>query len=109
VADAQTDSTTLVVHSAQVGLNRIYKESHQSVDLVSMFRPVTKWARRSRPAEELAYRLGDDRHAWVQVIRGAMVLNGASLTAGDGVVISKNTVLQIRTTDAAGLLLFNLA
>ena len=30
--------------SAQVGLNRIYKESHQSVDLVSMFSPVTKWA-----------------------------------------------------------------
>ena len=59
--------------------------------------------------EELAYRLGDDRHAWVQVIRGAMVLNGTSLTAGDGVAISKDTVLQIRTTDAAGLLLFNLA
>ena len=30
--------------SAQVGLNRIYKESHQSVDLVSMFSPVTKWS-----------------------------------------------------------------
>jgi acetolactate synthase-1/2/3 large subunit len=27
-----------------VGLDRIYKESHQSVDLVSMFKPVTKWA-----------------------------------------------------------------
>jgi acetolactate synthase-1/2/3 large subunit len=33
-----------VAISAQVGLNRIYKESHQSVDLVSMFTPVTKWA-----------------------------------------------------------------
>lgn len=44
VADAQTDSTPLVAISAQVGLNRIYKESHQIVDLVSMFRPVTKWA-----------------------------------------------------------------
>ena len=44
VADAQTDSTPLVAISAQVGLNRIYKESHRIVDLVSMFRPVTKWA-----------------------------------------------------------------
>ncbi len=34
----------MVAFSAQVGLNRIYKESHQSVDLVSMFSPVTKWA-----------------------------------------------------------------
>ena len=43
-ADATTNSTPLVAFSAQVGLNRIYKESHQSVDLVSMFAPVTKWA-----------------------------------------------------------------
>lgn len=44
VADANTDSTPLVAISAQVGLNRIYKETHQYVDLESMFRPVTKWA-----------------------------------------------------------------
>jgi acetolactate synthase-1/2/3 large subunit len=44
VADANTNSTPLIALSAQVGLNRIYKESHQSVDLVSMFAPVTKWA-----------------------------------------------------------------
>jgi len=44
VADATTNSTPVVALSAQVGLNRIYKESHQSVDLVSMFDPVTKWA-----------------------------------------------------------------
>lgn len=43
-ADAQTDSTPLVAISAQVGLERIYKESHQIVDLTAMFRPVTKWA-----------------------------------------------------------------
>ncbi|PWK39407.1 acetolactate synthase large subunit [Pseudomonas sp. OV226] len=44
VADAQTDSSPLVALSAQVGLDRIYKESHQIVDLVSMFKPVTKWS-----------------------------------------------------------------
>jgi acetolactate synthase I/II/III large subunit len=44
VVDAQADSSPLVAISAQVGLNRIYKESHQIVDLVSMYRPVTKWA-----------------------------------------------------------------
>ena len=43
-ADATTNSTPMLAISAQVGLNRIYKESHQSVDLVSMFDPVTKWA-----------------------------------------------------------------
>src|SRR6266581_8127926 len=43
-ADATTNSAPLVALSAQVGLDRIYKESHQIVDLVTMFRPVTKWA-----------------------------------------------------------------
>lgn len=43
-ADAYTDSVPLVAISAQVGLNRQYKETHQFVDLVSMFKPITKWA-----------------------------------------------------------------
>ncbi len=43
-ADANTDSVPLVAITAQGGLNRIYKESHQIIDLVGMFKPVTKWA-----------------------------------------------------------------
>jgi acetolactate synthase I/II/III large subunit len=43
-ADALTNSTPLVAISAQVRLNRIHKETHQSIDLLSMFMPVTKWA-----------------------------------------------------------------
>ena len=52
-ADANTDSVPLVAVSAQVGLNRIYKESHQSVDLVSMFKPITKWADLIQSAEAI--------------------------------------------------------
>ncbi|MDP9094751.1 MAG: acetolactate synthase large subunit [Actinomycetota bacterium] len=44
VADAQTNSTPLVAISAQVGHHRNYKESHQFVDLVSMFAPITQWS-----------------------------------------------------------------
>ena len=44
VADATTNSTPVLALSAQVGMKRSYKESHQSVDLVSMFAPVTKWS-----------------------------------------------------------------
>ena len=44
VADATTNSTPLLAISAQVGMHRSYKESHQGVDLVSMFAPVTKWS-----------------------------------------------------------------
>jgi acetolactate synthase I/II/III large subunit len=44
VADATTNSTPVVALSAQVGMDRKFKESHQGVDLVSMFKPVTKWS-----------------------------------------------------------------
>jgi acetolactate synthase-1/2/3 large subunit len=43
IADAQLDSHPLVAIMAQAGLDRIHKESHQVVDLVSLYRPVTKW------------------------------------------------------------------
>jgi acetolactate synthase I/II/III large subunit len=43
IANAQLDSHPLLAITAQAGLYRIYKESHQFVDLVSLFRPITKW------------------------------------------------------------------
>src|SRR2546421_1961619 len=44
VADATTNSTPVVALSAQVGMDRRFKESHQGIDLVSMFEPATKWS-----------------------------------------------------------------
>ncbi len=43
IANAHLDSHPLLAIAAQAGLNRIYKESHQFVDLVSLYRPITKW------------------------------------------------------------------
>src|SRR4029078_1627749 len=43
IANAQLDSHPLVAITAQAGLGRIYKESHQFVDIVSLYRPITKW------------------------------------------------------------------
>jgi acetolactate synthase I/II/III large subunit len=43
VANAQLDSHPLVAITAQAGLTRQYKESHQTVDLVRLFQPITKW------------------------------------------------------------------
>jgi acetolactate synthase I/II/III large subunit len=43
IANAQLDSHPLVALMAQAGLDRIAKESHQFVDLVAVYRPVTKW------------------------------------------------------------------
>lgn len=50
VADAYLDRAPLVAITGQAGRERIHKESHQYVNIVEMFRPVTKWnARVERP------------------------------------------------------------
>src|SRR5512147_1585306 len=43
VADANLDRAPLVALTGQVGTDRMHIESHQYLDLVSMFAPVTKW------------------------------------------------------------------
>jgi acetolactate synthase I/II/III large subunit len=43
VADAYLDRAPLVAITAQASVNRRHKESHQYIDVLSMFRPVTKW------------------------------------------------------------------
>lgn len=45
VADAELNTTPIVAISAQGGLNRIYKESHQVIDLVSLYKPITQFSR----------------------------------------------------------------
>ena len=43
VVDAYLDRAPLVAVTGQASLNRRHKESHQYIDAMSMFKPVTKW------------------------------------------------------------------
>jgi acetolactate synthase-1/2/3 large subunit len=45
-ADAQLDSSPLVAIAGQASRNRIFKEFHQYIDLLELFRPITKWGGR---------------------------------------------------------------
>lgn len=43
VADANMDHAPLVAVTGQAGIKRLHKESHQAMDLVALFRPMTKY------------------------------------------------------------------
>src|SRR5690554_5559734 len=43
VADANLDKAPLVAITAQGGLDRLHNESHQYINVIQMFRPITKW------------------------------------------------------------------
>ncbi len=44
VADGNMDRAPMVVITGQADSRRQHKESHQAMDVVGMFRPITKWA-----------------------------------------------------------------
>src|SRR2546428_7182947 len=43
VADAFLDRAPLVAITAQTNLSRVHRESHQFVDILQLFAPITKW------------------------------------------------------------------
>jgi quercetin 2,3-dioxygenase len=63
------------------------------------------------PGAELTHVLAPGRHAWVQVTRGAVSVNGTAMEAGDGAAISDLAELKISGTgeEPAEILLFDLA
>jgi redox-sensitive bicupin YhaK (pirin superfamily) len=57
---------------------------------------------------ELVHSLPARRHAWVQVLRGHVAVNGAGLTGGDGAALSDVSALTFRTREPSEVLLFDL-
>jgi len=49
------------------------------------------------------------RHAWLQVLRGTVELNGVRLETSDGAAVSDEAALQLHAVDAAEVMLFDLA
>lgn len=59
--------------------------------------------------ETVSYNLADGRHAWIQIVKGSLEINGEFLNAGDGAAISDETVLKIAALeDETEFLLFDL-
>lgn len=51
IADAYLDFAPMVALTAQTATHKLHKESHQYLNTISMFRPVTKWNTRIEVAE----------------------------------------------------------
>ena len=59
--------------------------------------------------ESVKHSLKPERHAYVQVARGSVTLNGKSLGTGDGAAISAEKSVELIGIDNAEVLLFDLA
>jgi redox-sensitive bicupin YhaK (pirin superfamily) len=65
----------------------------------------------SRPkrGDKIAFELRPGRHAWLQVVKGGLKVNGHELEAGDAIYGSEEKLLQIDSEDGGEFLLFDLA
>ena len=72
---------------------------HQDVDL---------YAAVLKKGDRISHSLKPQRHAWVQVARGAITLNSLPLDTSDGAAISNESDVVIEATTDAEILLFDL-
>jgi redox-sensitive bicupin YhaK (pirin superfamily) len=59
--------------------------------------------------KQVSHEMKPGRHAWLQVLRGAVSLNGHDLMTSDGAAISDEQSLEILATTDAEIMLFDLA
>lgn len=74
----------------------IHQDANIFLSLIEANRTVTK-------------ELNADRHAWLQVLRGSVTLNGQTMQTSDGAAISDESRLEIQATTKAEIMLFDLA
>ena len=84
--------------------------SHDARDeSVRVHQDVALYAGLLAAGEKASLALAPGRHAWVQVVRGALDLDGTALAAGDGAAISGAPRLDLVALQPSELLVFDLA
>ena len=59
--------------------------------------------------KEVTHTLAPGRHAWLQVLRGNVTVNGQALKTSDGAAVSEEKELTLKTATGAEVMLFDLA
>ena len=126
-------STTEPVHFLQIwllpeqrGLEPSYEQKHFAVDQrrgrlqlvasrdgregsLTVHQDVAVYDALLSAKERAELSLGKGRHAWVQVARGSVKVNGETLVAGDGAALSAEPGLALEGLEEAEVLVFDLA
>jgi redox-sensitive bicupin YhaK (pirin superfamily) len=76
---------------------------------ITIHQDVALYASVLDPGAHVRHALAPGRHAWVQVVRGRVSVNGRTLAAGDGAALSDEPTIDLGAVDETELLLFDLA
>lgn len=75
---------------------------------VTIHQDASLYATLLEPGQSVEHELRPGRHAWAQVARGAVEINGQSLGQGDGAAVSEEARVVITAREPAEVLLFDL-
>ncbi len=76
---------------------------------VTIHQDVSLYASVLAKDEEVSHALGENRHAWIQIVKGSLEINGETLHTGDGAAVSEETLLQMESqAEETEFLLFDL-
>lgn len=76
---------------------------------VTIHQDANLYIARLNESDKAKQAIAPGRHAWVQIARGAVELNGRELKAGDGAAISGESELSVKAREASEVLAFDLA
>ena len=76
---------------------------------VGIYQDAKIYASRLQNGHSTDFTLQRGRHAWLQVARGQVTVNGTVLRSGDAVASSRATHLHVTASDDSDVLLFDLA
>jgi redox-sensitive bicupin YhaK (pirin superfamily) len=96
LADKRARLGLIVSEDGRNGSVRI----HQDVNVYSSLLDI---------GQEVKHQLAPHRHAWIQVARGAVAVNGEKLDQSDGAAVSGESELIVVARQSAEVLLFDLA
>ena len=91
------------------GKLRLIAARNGEQDALSVHQDVALYAAILEPGQTLDHALDPGRHAWVQVVRGELVVNSQILHQGDGAAISEETGLLLRAAGSTEVIVFDLA
>ncbi len=87
---------------------RLIVSGSGEADSIRIHQDVKLFASVMQRDQSCSYELEECRHGWLQMITGAIEVNGLALGAGDGLAVSEEQFISIEARQEAEFLLFDL-
>jgi redox-sensitive bicupin YhaK (pirin superfamily) len=92
----------------KLGRLRLIVSPEGENDSLRIHQDVRVYASILEKGDDVQHELEAGRHAWIQVVRGRVALNGHELGRGDGAAVSDETRLTLEGLETAEFLIFDL-